>query len=155
MSGAPVPDPVPDEPIPGSRVRATTKHGSLTVDEIAEMQPGMSRLMDELGHRFWVLYYAAKAGNWELARYMERESEKLLAIMARARPKYASDLDAFGKTYLAPIAAALAAKDGPAFEASYRAAVDASDVYHEKYNKGFLRFRPPDHPPEWFDLAPR
>lgn len=155
MTDAPLQDSPPEDSIPGSHVRATTKHGSLTVDEIAEMQPGLSRLMDELGHRFWVLYYAARAGNWELARYMARESEKLLAIMARVRPKYASDLGAFVKTNLAPIAAAIAAKDASAFEAAYRAAVDASDVYHEKYNKGFLRFRLPDHPPEWFDLAPR
>lgn len=155
MTGAPVGEPVPEETIPGSRVRATTKHGPLTVDEIAEMQPGMSRLMDELAHRFWVLYYAAKAGNWELARYMERESEKLLAIMGRVRPKYTADLDAFVKEDLGPLAAAIARKDGAAFEAAYRGAVAASDVYHEKYNKGFLRFRLPDHPPEWFDLAPR
>ena len=148
-------EPVPEEPIPGLRVLATTKHGSLTVDEIAEMQPGMSRLMDELSHRFWVLYYAAKAGNWDAARYMERESEKLLTIMGRARPKYAADLDAFAKGELARIAAAIAGKDWAAFEDAYRGAVHASDVYHEKYNKGFLRFRLPDHPPEWFDLTPR
>ena len=45
-------------PIPGARVRATTTHGTLTVDEIAAMQPGMARLMDELSRRYWVLYYA-------------------------------------------------------------------------------------------------
>src|SRR2546430_6336145 len=49
-----------DEAIPGSRVRAATKHGTLTVDELAAMQPGMARLMDELSRRYWVLYYAAK-----------------------------------------------------------------------------------------------
>ena len=67
-----------ETPIPGSRVRATTKHGTLTVDEIAAMQPGMARLMDEVSRRYWVLYYAAKARNWELARYMLKESEKVL-----------------------------------------------------------------------------
>jgi len=39
---------MPEDPVPGSRVRTTTKHGVLTVDEIASMLPGMSRLMDEL-----------------------------------------------------------------------------------------------------------
>ena len=154
MTGRAPGDPATGETVPGSRVRASTKHGPLTVDEIAEMQPGMSRLMDELSRRFWVLYYAAKAGNWELARYMERESEKLLLIMARVRPKYAADLDAFAKSHLARVAAAIAGRDWDAFEAAYRGAVDASDVYHEKYDKGFLRFRLPDHPPEWFDLEP-
>ncbi len=146
---------MPEDWIPGSRVRATTKHGTLTVDEIADLQPGMARLMDELAHRYWVLYYAAKGGTWELARYMERESEKLLALVAKVRPKYAGDLEVFRKQDLGPVAAAIEAKDWPALEAAYRKSVDASDEYHAKYNKGFIRFRLPDHPPEWFDLGPR
>ncbi len=144
-----------EETVPGSRVRADTKHGMLTVDQIGEALPGGARLMDEIGRRYWVLYYAAKAGNWELARYMERESEKILGIMGQVRPKYAADLAAFIQTDLGPIARAIDAKDWPSFEAAYRRGIEASDTYHEKYNKGFLRFRLPDHPPEWLDLTPR
>ena len=144
-----------EEVIPGARVRAATKHGALTVDEIAEMQPGAARLMDELAHRYWVLYYAAQGGNWELAAYMEKESEKLLRILAKVRPKYAADLDAFVKEDLGPLAAAIAARDWKTFDAAYRRGIEASDVYHAKYNKGFLRFRLPDRPPEWFDLGSR
>lgn len=143
------------EPIPGSRVRATTKHGTLTVDEIAAMQPGSARLMDELAHRFWVLYYAAQGGNWPLAAYMEKESEKLLKTMAMARPKYAADLEAFTVDSLGPLARAIESKDFGAFDDAYRSAVEASDGYHAKYNKGFIGFRLPDRPPEWFDLGPR
>ena len=146
---------MPDDRIPGSRVTATTKHGTLTVDELAEMQPGLARLMDELAHRFWVLYYAAESGHWDLARYMERESEKLLGTMGKARPRYGPDLAAFLREHLAAVAGAIDRRDWGGFDAAYRAAVDASDAYHAKYNKGFLRFRLPDHPPEWFDLAPR
>ncbi len=146
---------MPEEPIPGSRVRATTKQGTLTVDEIAAMQPGGARLMDEVAHRVWVLYYAAKAGNWELAHYMERESEKTLEFLAKTRPKYAADLETFVREELGPIVRAVDAKDWGAFEAAFRHMVDVSDVYHAKYNKGFLRFRLPDRPPEWFDLSPR
>lgn len=146
---------MPEDLLSGSRVKATTKHGTLTVDEIAAMQPGMARLMDELAHRYWVLYYAAKGGNWELARYMERESEKLLRTMALARPKYKEDLEAFARERFEPIAHAIAAKDWDAFESAYRRGIEASDVYHEKYNKAFIRFRLPGHPPEWFDLGPQ
>jgi hypothetical protein len=141
--------------IAGDRVRAATKHGPLTVDEIGEALPGGARIMDEIGRRYWVLYYAAKAGNWELARYMEKESEKLLAIMATVRPKYAQDLETFVRDSFGPIRQAVDAKDWAAFEAAYRRGIESSDVYHEKYNKGFLRFRLPDHPPEWLDLRPR
>lgn len=146
---------MPEDSIPGSRVKATTKHGTLTVDEIAEMQPGGARLMDEIAHRYWVMYYAAKGRNWDLARYMEKESEKLLAMMAKVRPKYAVDIELFLKEDFDPIAKAIEAKDWPAFEGAYRRATDASDTYHGKYSKGFIRFRLPDRPPEWFDLGPR
>ena len=141
--------------IPGARVRATTKHGELSVDEIAAMQPGMARLMDEFSRRYWVLYYAAKSRNWELAQYMANESEKILEAAAVARPKYRDDIGAFTKLRLAPITKALEAKDWPAFEAAYHRGIDDSNIYHDKYNKRFIRFRLPDHPPEWFDLTPR
>src|SRR2546422_1058569 len=82
-------------PIPGARVRATTKHGALTVDEIAAMQPGMARLMDELSRRYWTLFYAAKARNWALASYMAKEAQKILKTASVARPKYSDDIAAF------------------------------------------------------------
>ncbi len=146
---------MPEEPIPGSRVRAATKHGPLTVDEIGDMMPGAARLMDELARRYWVLYYAAKAGNWDLARYMEKEAEKLLAALAKVRPKYAADLATFVEEQLGPVAAAIEEKDWAMFDVAYRSSVDASDDYHAKYNKGFIRFRLPNRPPEWLDLGPR
>ena len=144
-----------EPPIPGSRVRATTKHGTLTVDEIAAMQPGMARLMDELSRRYWVLYYAAKAGNWELAAYMERESEKILQTASVSRPKYRDDIASFLRERLGPIARAIDEKDWRSFDSAYHRGIDDSNVYHDKYNKRFIRFRLPDHPPEWFDLTAR
>lgn len=155
MSGASLGRGVPEETIPGSRVRASTKHGTLTVDEIGEMLPGGARLMDEFSRRYWALYYAAKAGNWELARYMEKEAEKTLAILAKVRPKYAADLDVFVQENLARLARAVEAKDWAAFDDAYRSGIEASDGYHAKYNKPFIRFRLPDRPPDWLDLEPR
>ncbi|TLZ43993.1 MAG: hypothetical protein E6K19_05895 [Methanobacteriota archaeon] len=144
-----------DAPIPGDRVRASTKHGTLTVDEIAAMQPGMARLMDEVSRRYWVLYYAAKAGNWDLARYMEKEAEKILKTASVVRPKYREDIAAFLRDRLGPIVTAIDRKDWTGFDAAYRRGIEDSNMYHDKYNKRFIRFRLPDHPPEWFDLAPR
>jgi hypothetical protein len=144
-----------EAPIPGSRVRATTKHGTLTVDEIAAMQPGMARLMDELSRRYWVLYYAAKSGAWDLARYMEKEAEKILHTASVVRPKYGDDIAAFVRDRFGPLDAAIDRKDWAAFDAAYRRGIADSDMYHDKYNKRFIRFRLPDRPPEWFDLAPR
>ena len=41
----------------------------LTLDELARQQPGMDRLMAEVGPRVHRMHYAAKAGNWPLASY--------------------------------------------------------------------------------------
>src|SRR5437879_13351414 len=93
-------------PIPGARVRATTKHGALTVDEIAAMQPGMARLMDELSRRNWTLFDAAKARNWELANYTAKEAQKVLKTASVARPKYAAHIAAFVRDTFASITTA-------------------------------------------------
>ncbi len=115
----------------------------------------MARLMDELSRRYWVLYYAAKAGNWDLAAYEEKESEKILKTASAARPKYRDDIATFVRLRFVPLAQAIEAKDWRSFEEAYQRGIDDSNVYHDKYNKRFIRFRLPDHPPEWFDLAPR
>src|SRR5207245_7453350 len=142
-------------PIPGARVRATTKHGALTVDEIAAVQPAMARLMDELSRRYWTLFYAAKARNWELANYMAKEAQKVLKTASVARPKYAEDIAAFVRDTFGSITAAIESKDWSTFEKAYRKGISESDRLHDKYNKSFLRFRLHDNPPEWFELALR
>jgi hypothetical protein len=133
-------------------VRIRTKHGELTLQQIAEMQPGMARLMDEYGRRFWALYYAAKAGNWELARYMHKQLLGLGNIAAVARAKYAESMREFERDHMGPLGEAIKRKEWGAFEAEYRRAVAASDTYHAKFNYGFIHFQLPDHPPEWLRM---
>ena len=61
----------------------------LTIDELARMQPGMDRLMAEVGPRLHRCYHAAGAGNWPLAAYFAKSAAKQLALCAqsaRARP---------------------------------------------------------------------
>ncbi len=143
-----------DGRIAGDRVVGRTRHGELTVDEIAELQHGLSDLMDALGRRVWTMAYAARGGNWDLARYEWRESAKLLRQMAKTRPKYAADLAGFEAERFAPIGKALEAADLPAFEEALRAGIDASDAYHGKWAKPYLRFRLPARPPDLLDLGP-
>src|SRR3954464_10345519 len=40
-------------------------HREMTIDEIATIQPGLARIMPEVGQRTWKLYYAAKEEHWE------------------------------------------------------------------------------------------
>src|SRR3989442_2207469 len=126
-------------PIPGSRVRATTKHGALTVDEIAAMQPGMARLMDELSRRYWTLFYAAKARNWARANYMAKEAQKILKTASVARPKYSDDIAAFVRDTFGSIPSAIESKDWSAFGKAYRHGLSESDGVLDTYNKSLYR----------------
>ena len=40
---------------------------TITLDDMATIQPGLARIMPEIGARTWKLYYAAKALNWPMA----------------------------------------------------------------------------------------
>ncbi len=131
-----------------------TKHEVMTLAQLAEMQPGMARLMAEYGQRFWTMFYAAKEGNWALARYMHAEMAKLGRIVPVARPKYAEGMREFEAAFLQPLAAAIAAKDWAAFEAAYRRAIDGSDAYHDRFAKPFIRFRLPPEAPPTLEMRP-
>lgn len=136
------------------RTAIATKHGTMTLEQLAEMQPGMARLMAEYSERFWILYYAAKAGNWPLAKYEHTEMMKLGKIVPVVRPKYADGMAEFEATHLAALERAITAKDWQGFEAAYRAAIDASDHYHDRFAKPFIRFRLPPEAPPWIEFDP-
>jgi hypothetical protein len=110
--------------------------------------------MVEYANRFWILYYAAKAGNWPLAKYEHSEMMKLGKIVSVVRPKYAEGTAEFEDAYMEPLQAAIAAADWNAFDAAYHRAMYGSDTYHDRFAKPFLRFRlPPDAPP-WIEFDP-
>ncbi len=46
-----------------TEVGVWTGHREMTVEEIGMIQPGLARIMPEVGQRTWKLYYAAKEGH--------------------------------------------------------------------------------------------
>jgi hypothetical protein len=126
---------------------------SLTIEELALMQPGMDRLMAEVGPRVHRLYYAGRAGNWALADYFLRSVVKQLKLCASARPKYAGTIEAYLTEDVPPLREALRAGDAEAFETAYAAFVDRANHYHEFYDKGYLRWVTPPNPPDDLDLT--
>lgn len=124
------------------------------MEQLAEMQPGMARLMAEYSERFWILYYAAKARNWPLAKYMHAEMMKLGKVATVVRPKYAEGMAEFERAYMVPMEHAIAAEDWTAFEAGYRRAIEGSDRMHDKFAKPFIRFRLPPEAPPWIEFDP-
>lgn len=124
----------------------------LSIDELARMQPGMDRLMAEVGPRLHRCYHAARAGNWPLAAYFSKSAVKQLALSADSRPKYEPEMTAYLATDYAPVTAAIRAQDPSAFEAAWAVMVDRANVLHRVFGKPYLGWRTPEQPPDDLDL---
>jgi hypothetical protein len=131
-----------------------TRHGELTLEELAEAQPGIARLMKEVGERYHVLYYAAQARNWGLAQHELNVIISILKTGGKLRPKYVHALASFTQSYLNEIGEKIRAKNWKEFEAVYMKGIEESNRLHEKYGYGFIRYVLPKKPPESYDLAP-
>ncbi|MFK5881449.1 MAG: hypothetical protein QM482_04470 [Sulfurospirillum sp.] len=125
-----------------------TKHNKhMTLGQIAKIQPGLGTVMIEYSHRFYVGYYAARAGNWGLAGYEIKEMPEIQEVGEITRPGHKAELKAFESTYLAPIQKAIKAKDWNAFTASYAAAEEGCNNCHAGAGFGFIKYRLPTTPP--------
>lgn len=133
---------------------AKTKHGEISLDQLAEIQPGMARLMDEVARRYYYTYYAAKGGNWQLASHQLKEMISVLKIASITRPKYSEDILKFEKEYLSPIGEAIKEMNWEKFEETYQRGIKGSDFYHDKYGKTYIRYTLPPEPPTHLELKP-
>jgi hypothetical protein len=130
-------------------------HREMTVPELAAIQPGLGRIMPEIGVRTWKLYYAAKAKHWELAKFEWKEINGLMELGGYTRPKYEESLDQFMREDWAPIGQAIDKQDFDAFETAFRKAVEQANAYHELKEKPYIRWQLPDQPPPDLDMTPR
>ena len=138
--------------MPGQVIR--TKHGEITLEELADIQPGMARLMDELARRWEYSYFAARGGNWDLARHELKQVVNLLNIAVKLRPKYAADIKDFISKHITPLNEAIEKRQWSSFDKHIHSAIEASNTYHEKYGYSFIRYLLPKNPPEHLDLGP-
>src|SRR5262245_54262373 len=102
------------------------KGGSFALADLGELLPGMAEIMPLIGGRIWKCYYAGKAKNQKLAAFQLKEAVNLLEKGAVLRPKY---------------------------ESEFTVMIDQANAYHEKYDKGFLRWKMPDEAPPDLDLT--
>jgi hypothetical protein len=137
------------------KIVVKTKHGDLTLEQLAEVQPGLARLMKEIGDRFHVLYHAAKGGNWKLAEHEQKVTISILKVGATLRPKYHQDITSYIEAYLHPLGESIKAREWEKFEHAYRKAVDETNKLHEKYGYGFIQYKLSKDPPGYYDLGPR
>jgi hypothetical protein len=124
----------------------------LTIDELARMQPGMDRLMAEVGPRLHRCVFAARAGNWPLAAYFAKSAAKQLALCAQSRPKYQPEMSEYLRDDFAPVTAAIKAQDLATFEAAWTVMVDRANVLHGFFGKPYIGWQTPTSPPEDLDL---
>ncbi len=127
----------------------------MAIDEIAMIQPGLGRLMPEIGNRTWKLYYAGKAENWPNAMYQWKETKKLFETGAYTRPKHEEALEEYLRDSWAPLEKAIQAEDLEAFLAAFDRAVDDANAWHDKKDKPYIVWKLPDHPPPDLDFTPR
>lgn len=130
-------------------------HREMTVAELAAIQPGLGRIMPDIGIRTWKLYYAAKAKNWELAKFEWKEINGLMELGAYTRPKYEESLEQFMREDWAPIGKAIEKEDVDAFESAFHKAIEQANAYHELKDKPYIRWQLPSSPPPDLDLTPR
>jgi len=128
---------------------------SFSLEELNRFVPGLGTLMPEIGTRTWKLYYAAKAGNWELAEFQCGEIQGLMLTGALTRPRYESDLKGFVEEYIRKLRETLRAKDFAAFEAAFKETVDMANEYHDGVGRSYIVWKLPDQPPPDLDLTPR
>jgi hypothetical protein len=137
-----------------SDVKAKTPHGEMTIDQLAEIQPGMAAIMKEVGDRYTRTYYAAKGGNWKLAAYELNQLRVEFKVAKLTRPKFAEDLTEFDKDYLQPIFKAIHDQDWTAFASLFEKGVLGSDIYHDKRGYPHIRYVLPKDPPSNLYLGP-
>ena len=83
------------------------KGREMAIDEIAVIQPGLGRIMPEIGARTWKLFYAGKAENWPLAMYQWKEAKKLFELGMYTRPKHEDAMEEYLKDNWAPLKTAI------------------------------------------------
>jgi len=125
----------------------------LSIDELALMQPGMDRLMAEVGSRTHRLYYAAQARNWRLAEYFYRSIVKQLRLCATSRPKYAEEMAHYLDVDCIPVRDAIKNGDHDAFETAYANLINRANELHGVFGKGWIRWVTPATAPPEFDFT--
>ena len=135
-------------------IRVRTKHGELSLEEVAGLLPGTGEVMASVSLCFGMCWHAAEGGNRQLATYYLNRTRNLLRGLALTRPKYAEQIREFEAGFLEPLYQGLRDEDPEAFRAAYERATDQANVYHADTGHPYIRWaRPTDPPEKGLDLA--
>jgi hypothetical protein len=141
--------------VPDHDHKIDTGKSVLNFDELGMVQPGMARIMPEIGARIWKAFYAGQAHNKALAAFQLKEAINLMEMGVLLRPKYTDNMYKFIEEEVAAVQKCVNDEDWDGFEPAFNAMIDAANAYHELYDKGFLRWKIPSDPPPDMDMTPR
>lgn len=133
---------------------ARTRHGEISLDEMAGLLPGLGALMPLIADRFVLMHFAARGGNWPLANYQYLQMVHLFKTGSRTRPKQAGRLQGYLTGFGEPLRTAIKARDWPAFERASQAAVAEANRVHVEMGLPYIVFKLPDEPPGHLDYGP-
>ena len=140
------------------KIRAMTfssGKNTMSLDDMATIQPGLARIMPEIGARTWKLYYAAKAENWPMAKFQYKEIIGLFELGAFMRPKHEEAINKYLEEDWSRLEVPIKEQNFAAFEQAFHHCVDMANAYHELKDKPYIRWKLPDAPPPDLDFAPR
>lgn len=134
--------------------RVHTRHGELSLEEIAGALPGTAEIMAAVGRSYANAWFAARGGNWDLAAYCLRRVRSLQRGLAVVRPKYARQLEQFDRDALGPLFHAVEARELASFERAFADGVERANRFHAETGKSYIRWMLPKEPPESLDFGP-
>ena len=128
-----------------------SKGAKITIDQLADIQPGTAVQMKEVGDRLWVVYYAGIDGNWELAEYQIHEAESAISKLDITRPKRLELFKAFTEEDMKPLHEAVDSKDADGFKAAFDKVVKACNACHKKEDHGYILWKIPSERPTYLE----
>ena len=128
----------------------TDTEKGLTVDEMKDIQSNTANWMIEIGERFWILFYAATDGNWNLAEYEMTEITELMEKNEITAPGRKDALETWQRTFGNELKAAIDAEDLAEFKTDFNAATTGCNGCHRASDEEFIRWVLPDERPPFY-----
>ncbi len=128
----------------------TDTESGLTVDEMKDIQNNTANWMIEIGERFWILFYAANDGNWNLAEYQMEEITELLEKNEITAPGRKDALETWQRTFGNELNASINAENIAEFKKDFNAAQTGCNGCHRASDEEFIKWVLPDERPPFY-----
>ena len=118
---------------------------------LGDIQPGLGTVMQEIGRRFTAIFYAARAGNWDLANYELKELREIQEVGEITRPNRKDALISFEENFLGfdkdpqegTLQNAINKKNFAEFNRSFKSAIAGCNGCHQSTGFSFIKYKLP------------